>query len=76
LKSVGCAASSTVMYLVRINFQTLLEHLRDTGDAWDLDSAEEWLRGQGFVEQNDGWLCDERALAGLDRSEVLSQQRV
>jgi len=64
------------MFLIQIDFQTLLEHLQDTGDAWDPASAEDWLVEQGFTPRDDGWLCDERALASLDRSEVLSQRRV
>jgi hypothetical protein len=64
------------MFVVEINFQTLLEHLQDTGDAWDLASVEEWLVEQGFTHQDDGWLCDERALARLARNEVRSQRRV
>jgi hypothetical protein len=65
------------MFLIQIDFRALLEHLQDTGDAWDLASAEEWLAERGFAPQTDGsWLCDERALASLDRSEVLSQRRV
>jgi hypothetical protein len=64
------------MFLVQIDFRALLAHLQDTGDAWDIESAEAWLAQQGFTPQDDGWLCDERALASLDRSEVLSQRRV
>jgi hypothetical protein len=64
------------MFLVEIDFQALLEHLQDTGEAWDFTSAEAWLVEQGFTPQVDGWLCDERALARLDRSEVRSQRRV
>jgi len=64
------------MFLVQIDFRVLLEHLQDTGDAWDIESAEAWLVQQGFTPQVDGWLCDERALASLDRSEVVSQRRI
>jgi hypothetical protein len=64
------------MFLVEIDFRALLEHLQDTGEAWDLESAEAWLVGQGFTQQVDGWLCDERALASLDRTEVRSQRRI
>jgi hypothetical protein len=69
-------AGGVSVFLIRIDFQALLDHLRDTGDAWDLASAEDWLRERGFVERDDGWSCDEQALAQLDRSEVLSQQRL
>jgi hypothetical protein len=64
------------MFLVEINWEALVDHLQDTGEAWDLDSAEAWLVDQGFSRHDDGWLCDERALANLDRSEVRSQRRI
>jgi hypothetical protein len=50
----------------------LLDHLRDAGEADDFDSAECWLEQEGFVRHEQGWTCDERMLARLDRTEILS----
>ena len=55
---------------MRIDLALLAERLED-----DEQTVEEWLAFEGFVEQDDGWLCDATALARLDRDEVISAVR-
>jgi len=66
------------MYLVQIDFEGLIRNLiaQDTGQSWDLHSAKAWLRDAGFTEHDDGWLCDEQALAKLDPTEVRTSIRL
>lgn len=65
------------MFLVQIDFEILIRNLimQDAGQAWDLETAKAWLREEGFIERENGWQCDERALARLDRTEVISAVR-
>ena len=43
---------------------------------YDDQTVDEFLAFEGFVETENGWLCDAIALARLDRDEVISHRRM
>lgn len=63
-------------FLIQIHWENLLDHLRELGEAEGLADVEDWLQQTGFVRHDEGWLGDERTLAQLERTEVVSATRV
>ncbi|MBA4020276.1 MAG: hypothetical protein C0483_24205 [Pirellula sp.] len=66
-------------YLVEIDLGWVSTHLtQEHPDAkvCDLEDAKAYLREHGFVEEDNGWVCDERALATLRDNEMISSKPI
>ena len=63
---------------VQIDMQSLITNMmmQDNAAQWGPDAVKAWLSQEGFVEQENGWLCSEQALTRLDKCEIISVVRV